>query len=83
MDSLKGGDRVEEIKRLKGRVFSKVDLMCQQFAMDLAEEIWRTVEAYLEGRSRAQLQEAIERLLAFLKEDSLKGEIEKLKEVER
>jgi len=73
-----------ELKRLKGRVFSKVDLMCQQFAIDLAEEIWRTVEAYLEERSRAQLQEAVERLLAFLREDSLKGEIEKLrKEVER
>jgi len=74
---------VEEIKRLKGRVFGKVDLMCQQFAIDLAEEIWRTVEAYLEERSRAQLQEAAERLLAFLREDSLKEEIEKLKEVER
>ena len=74
---------MEEIKKLKGRVFSKVDLMCQQFAIDLAEEIWRTVEAYLEERSRAQLQEAVERLLAFLKEDSLKREIEKLEEVKR
>jgi len=73
-----------DLKRLKGRVFSKIDIACQQFAMDLAEEIWRTVEVYLEERSRAQLQEAVERLLAFLKEDSLKEEIEKLrKEVER
>jgi len=73
-----------DLKRLKGRVFSKVDMACQQFAMDLAEEIWRTVEAYLEEKSRAQLQEAVERLLAFLKEDGLKEEIEKLrKEVER
>ena len=73
-----------ELKKLKGRVFSKIDIACQQFAMDLAEEIWRTMEAYLEERSRAQLQEAVERLLAFLREDSLlKGEIEKLKEVER
>ncbi|MHA1262778.1 MAG: hypothetical protein ACTSSA_11935 [Candidatus Freyarchaeota archaeon] len=72
-----------ELKKLKGRVFSKVDLMCQQFAMDLAEEIWRTVEAYLEERSRAQLQEAVEGLLAFLREDGLKREIEKLKGVER
>ena len=70
-----------ELKKLKGRVFSKVDLMCQQFAMDLAEEIWRTVGAYLEERSRAQLQEAVERLLAFLKEDNVGKEIEKLEEV--
>jgi len=73
-----------ELKKLKGRVFSKVDLMCQQFAMDLAEEIWRTVEAYLEERSRAQLQEAVERLLVFLREDSLNEEMKKLgKEVKR
>ena len=64
-----------DLKRLKGRVFSKIDMACQQFAIDLAEEIWRTLEAYLEEESRGQLQEAVEKLLALLEDNR--------KEVER
>jgi len=41
-------------KRLKGRIFSKVDMACESLAMDLAEEIWRDIDDILRKLRESQ-----------------------------